>query len=271
MKTVPWRAFALLVFLLVAVGPSSAIATGGYRAAPVQAGDVQGGLQDPVPISFWDLTLREMLIALCFSFCPLLVYPVELIFLTKILIALGYRKVEQYALRFNRNRQKIYETIVANPGVKFHALERLTGMKEGTLKYHLVRLETKRKIVSVSFGGSTRYFENDGMYTEVEKKVFLHIQNPTTRRILEILSASASVSRKDIAAAIGIAGPSISWHTKRLATDGIISTSQNGRGIRYIFSPKSAEIFRRFLGESEVRGTGAAGTGGGGEKPGKKS
>jgi predicted transcriptional regulator len=247
------RAFALTIFLLLAAVPSSAIVTGGYSAAPAGADVLSLPPQDPVPISFWDLTPRMIIIALCFSFCPLIVYPVEIFFFIKILTALGYRKVEQYALSYNRNRQEIYETIVAHPGVKFNALERLTGMKEGTLKYHLLKLEKKRKIVSVRFVASTRYFENDGRYTELEKKVFLHGQNPTTRRILEILSASPGVSRKDIATAVGIAGPSVSWHTKRLWCDGIITTRIYGKGVRYSFCPGGAEIFRRFLLEDAVR------------------
>jgi predicted transcriptional regulator len=242
------RAFALTIFLLLAVAPSSAIVTsGGYSAAPAAAGVLSLPPQDPVPISFWELTPRMIIIALCFSFFPLFVYPVEIFFFIRLFTALGYRRVTQYALSYNRNREVIYETIVAHPGLKFNALEHLTGMKEGTLKYHLLRLERKRKIVTVRFVTSLRYFENDGRYTELEKKVFLHGQNPTTRMILEIISDSPGVSRKDIAAILGIAGPSVSWHTNRLWCDGIITTRKNGKGVRYRFCPGGKEIFRRFL------------------------
>ena len=144
------------------------------------------------------------------------------------------------------NRQKIYDCVAANPGVKFNALERLTGVKEGTLKYHLLILKMKRRIVSFGSGRSVRYFENNGRYSELEKKVFLHLQNPTTRRILEILASSPEVSRKDIAETVGIAGPSISWHTKRLSGDGIITTCKNGRAVRYTLCPAGANIFKRY-------------------------
>jgi predicted transcriptional regulator len=275
MESCPLKAFALLISIFLVVVPYATAGTGGYMVTPPGAGALTGPPQDPVPISFWDLPVRGILIALALSFCPVLVYPVELFFFLKLFSALGYRKVEQYALSFNRNREKIYQTIVAHPGLKFNALERLTGMKEGTLKYHLVRLERKRKIVSVRFATSARYFENDGRYTELEKKVFLHGQNPTTRRILEILSASPRVSRKDIAAILGITGPSVSWHTKRLWCDGIITTRINGNGVRYSFCPGGAEIFRKFLADDAVHrespATGDAATGREqGKKPGKK-
>jgi predicted transcriptional regulator len=256
MEPPPLRTVALFIFIFLSAMPAAAVVTGGYSIVPPLAGALISPPQDPVPISFFDLTLREMLIAVCLSFCPLLVYPVEAFFSIRLAVALGYRKVEQYAVSYNKNRQAIYETIIAHPGIKFHALERLTGMKEGTLKYHLVILSMKRRIVSVSIGSSMRYFENNGRYSDMEKKAFLHLQNPTTRRILEVLSASPEVSRKDLAAVLGIAGPSISWHTKRLCSDGIITTRKYGKAIRYTLCSEGEKIFRQILGDAGA----AAGT-----------
>ena len=259
MKPWPVRAVALIIFIfLVAACRSVTASYGGYSVAPGEADAAQGQPQDPEPISFFDLSLREMLVAVALSFSPVLVYPVELFFSLKLFAALGYRKVGQNAILWNRNRREIFASIAANPGVRFTALERLTGIKEGTLKYHLLILETKRRIVSFGSGRSLRYFENNGRYNELEKKVFLHLQNPTTRRILEILAASPEVSRKDIAGIMGIAGPSITWHTKRLSGDGIISTSKKGRAVRYTLCPAGLNVFRQFTGESAGEPSGSA-------------
>ena len=184
-----------------------------------------------------------MMIALALSFCPVLVYPVEIFFYLKLISILGYRKVEQYAVSYNQNRQKIYETITANPGVKFNALERLTGIKEGTLKYHLLVLSMKRKIISFGRASSVRYFENNGRYNELEKKVFLHLQNPTTRRILEILASSPEVSRKEIAEIVGIAGPSISWHTGGYPAMGLLLPKRMEGGQVYAL-PRGCKYFQ---------------------------
>jgi predicted transcriptional regulator len=258
MKPWPVRAAALIIFIALACVPAVTASYGGYNVAPGGAGAVQGQPQDPVPISFFDLTLREMLIAVALSFCPVLAYPVEIFFYLKLLAALGYRKVGQNAILWNRNRREIFACIAANPGVRFTALERMTGIKEGTLKYHLLILEAKRRIVSFGSGRSLRYFENNGRYSELEKKVFFHLQNPTTRRILEILAASPEVSRKDIAGIVGIAGPSITWHTRRLTGDGIISTSKKGKAVRYTFCPAGLNVFRQFTGEGAGASSGSA-------------
>jgi predicted transcriptional regulator len=241
------RAPALIIAIFLVAVPFATADTGRYTVTPENAGSLTGPPMDPVPISFWDLPPRIMLLALALSFCPVLVYPVEVFFFLKLVSVLGYRKVEQYAVSYNEKRQKIYETIMANPGVKFHTLERLTGMKEGTLKYHLLILEAKRRIVTFGSGRSLRYFENNGRYSELEKKVFLHLQDPTTRRILEILTTSPEVSRKEIVEAVGIAGPSVSWHTKQLSGDGIISVRKNGRAVRYTLCPAGVKIFQRYF------------------------
>ncbi len=249
MASSPVRAIALFIFIVLVAMPFATANTGGYSMTPGPAGALPVSPQDPLPISFWDLTPREMLIALALSFCPVLVYPVEFFFFLKMLSIFGYRKIEKNSVLYNENRQKIYQTVTANPGVKFNELERLTGIKEGTLKYHLLILGIKRWIICFGSGRSVRYFENNGRYNELEKKVFFHLQNPTTRRILKILASSPEVSRKEIAEILGIAGPSISWHTKRLSGDGIITTRKNGRAVRYTLCPAGATIFKQFFGE----------------------
>lgn len=249
MEPSPLRTFVLFISIFLVAMPFATANTGGYTAVPAVAGALTGPPQDPVPISFWDLTLRAMIIALALSFCPVLVYPVEIFFLSKLISVLGYRKVEQYAVSYNRNRQKIYDVIKANPGVRFNELERLTGIKEGTLKYHMLVLSMKRRITSFGSGRSVRYFENNGRYSELEKKVFLHLQDPTTRKILKVLASSPEVSRKDIAETVGISGPSVSWHTKRLSGDGIITTEKSWRAVRYTLCPAGVKIFRKYFGQ----------------------
>jgi predicted transcriptional regulator len=221
----------------------------GYMVQPAY-GLEPGLVQDTSrEVPFGELTPRAMIIFIALSFSPMLVYPVEFFLWVKLLAYLGYRKADEMALFYNRNRRLVYEAVAEKPGINFNALKRLTGIKEGTLKYHLLVLRMKRKIISFGSGRSVRYFENNGRYSELEKKVFLHLQDPTTRRILEILASSPEVSRKDIAEIVGVAGPSISWHTKRLSGDGIITTSKKGRAVRYTLCPAGANIFREYFGQ----------------------
>jgi predicted transcriptional regulator len=249
MEPSPGRAFALFIFMLLVTVPFASADTGGYSTAPGLAGMVPGNHQDPIPISFFDLPLEEMLIAVVLMFCPVLVFPVELFLFLKLLTILGYRKVEQNAISYNEKRQKIYDCIIAHPGLTLNELEQVTGVAEGTLKYHMLKLEAKKKITSFGTGRFIRYFENNGRYDEFEKKIFMYLQNPTTRRILGILATSPQVSRKDLAEKMGIAGPSVSWHTKKLSGDGIISMKRKGKRVRYTLCTMGVNLYQRYFGE----------------------
>jgi predicted transcriptional regulator len=255
MEPSPGRAVALLVFIFLFMGPLVAADTGGYSVNPGLIDAVSVPSHDPVPISFWDLMPREMLILIALSFCPVLVYPIELFFLAKLLTILGYRKIEQNAIAYNEKRQKIYDFIVAHPGLNLNELERVTGVAEGTLKYHMLKLEAKKKISSFGTGRFTGYFENNGRYDEFEKKIFMYLQNPTTRRILGILATTPNVSRKDLAEKVGIAGPSVSWHTKKLSGDGIISIKRKGKLVRYTLCTMGVDLYQRYFGEGSGKET----------------
>lgn len=60
------------------------------------------------------------------------------------------------------------------------------------------------------------------------------------------------LAQGEIAEVMGVAGPTISWHTKRLAGDGIITTRRNGKAIRYTLCPAGETIFRHFFGQDAV-------------------
>jgi|WetSurMetagenome_2_1015567.scaffolds.fasta_scaffold14239_3 predicted transcriptional regulator len=190
-------------------------------------------------VSFYELTPRAMIIFIALSFSPLLVYPVEFFLMLKLFAYLGYRKIDELMVFYNDNRRLIYEAIVGNPGMSFNALMLTTGVKQATLKHHLHILEQKKKIVRYGAYESSGYFENNG-WSDLEKSIFVHLRNSTTRNILEIVSTSAEISRKDIARILGITGPSVTWHTNRLSQEGIIKIYRYGRDIRISISRETA-------------------------------
>jgi predicted transcriptional regulator len=203
-----------------------------------------GLVQEPVEdtskeVLFHELTPRAMIIFVALSFSPLLVYPVEFFLMLKLFAYLGYRKIDEMIIFYNDNRRLIYEAIAGNPGISFNALMLITGVKQATLKYHLHILEQKQKIIRYGTYESSGYFENNG-WSDLEKGIFVHLRNSTTRNILEIVSTSAEISRKDIARILGITGPSVTWHTNRLSQDGIIKIYRYGRDIRISISREAA-------------------------------
>jgi predicted transcriptional regulator len=197
-------------------------------------------------VSFFELTPRAMIIFIALSFSPILVYPVEFFLMLKIFIYLGYRKIDEMTVFYNSNRRIIYAAIAKNPGISFIALMSLTGVNRGVLQHHIHILELKIKIIRCRTAMSEGYFENCTGWSDVDKCFFIDLRNTTTRKILEVVSESTEISRKEIARILGITGPSVTWHTNRLSQDGIITITRDGRDTRISLSREAEKIIRRY-------------------------
>jgi predicted transcriptional regulator len=195
-------------------------------------------------VMFSELTLRGMIIFIAMSFSPLLVYPVEFCLMLKLFVYLGYQRINELVVFYNNNRRLIYEIIAKNPGINFNSLMSLSGIKQATLKYHLRILAKKEKVIQYYTPESSGYFENNGRYNNIEKNILVYIRNEKTRRILEIISGSPYISRKEIAGIIGVTGSSVTWHTKRLFRGGIITVTRNGRNARYLLTNEASTFFQ---------------------------
>lgn len=99
--------FSLSLFILMV--PIAVGNTGGYVVQPIDPDTISGAPQDPVPVTFWQLSPRVMTIAVALSFFPLLVFPIEILYTLKILLWLGYRKISRNAIFQNPNRLMIFE------------------------------------------------------------------------------------------------------------------------------------------------------------------
>lgn len=216
----------------------------GYTVQPAY-GLVAEPVQDTSKeVSFFELTPRAMVIFVALSFSPILVYPVEFFLMVKLFTYLGYRKIDERVVFYNNNRRLIYEAISGNPGINFNALMSLAGVNRGVLQHHLRVLELKKKIIKYNNALSVGYFDNSNGWSDLEKSIFIHLKNTTTRKILEVVSVSTEISRKDIAEIVGITGPSVTWHTNRLFHEGIITITRDGRDTRISLSREAAAAIR---------------------------
>ena len=250
METRNIRSIFLISTLIFLVLTQPCVAATKYVVEPVAHPDqITAPPVDPVPVSFWSLSLREMAIFLALMISPLLLFPVELLFMLRIFTVLGYRKIEQNAILYNNNRRIIFEAVQSNPGIYFNDLGRVTGVNRGTLKYHLIILKLNRKISTLSTGGTERYFENNGDYSDIERILFQHLREETPRKILEIVLEKPDISQKEIVGFVGISGPSVSWHMAALSREGIITIQKTGRQARYRLSMAADPVLRKYWGK----------------------
>lgn len=220
---------------------------GGYTVSPVRPGMDTGTPFETVEVNFWELPVPIILLSLALCISPLLELVVQLLLLTKLFVYLGYRKIAGTNLLNNDSRDQIYHCIQDNPGIFFNSIMRKTGIKPGTLRYHLLLLHSMKKVSILTSGGHARYFENSGVFSESEKTVLKYIQNETDNRILMLLLENSKLNRKDLGEKLGISGVMVTWYMKRLTGVGIIDLQKAGKNVRYEINPDMRYYLEKYL------------------------
>jgi len=219
----------LLLFLLgagtAAAAPDYLVQSGYDNLPPPDAAS-----RTPVPVPFWELPLAVLAV-------QIVLLPPEIFLSLKMWAYLGFRRVSSANVLDQDLRSRIFSCIRENPGIHLHGLRDEMDLRMGTLRYHLRVLRLTHKITIAEDASSVRFYENNGTYTPDEQRVLKHLRNATTRQILAILLHRPDATRKDIAGELGLAGPSVTWHMKRLEEDRIITARHSGRTIAYEIRP----------------------------------
>jgi predicted transcriptional regulator len=92
------------------------------------------------------------------------------------------------------------------------------------------------KIILLKDHGIISFFENSGKYGECELKVMKYLRQDTDKMILLALARNPLMARTDFEKMLGVSGPTVSWHMKRLIDDGILHVRKDGRFSRFILS-----------------------------------
>ncbi|MCK9579778.1 MAG: winged helix-turn-helix transcriptional regulator [Methanoregula sp.] len=220
----------------------------GYTVEPATPEDAANAVQlETTQIEFWQLPPRIMLMAIVCSFCPIFLFPLELIFFFKLLIILGFRKLARMNVLDNPTRMSVYCFIRNNPGTAFMDISRETRVGPGTLRYHLAVLKLMNKITVLEATRNTRYFENSGSYSVLEQKVLKHLNAATARNILELLFRNPNRTRGELEQTLGISGAGVNWHLHRLSYDGLLVISKDGRNARYTLCPEAVPFLQKYM------------------------
>lgn len=221
--------------------------SGGYTVEPVTADMDPGTPLDTVYVPFWNLPPQGMAFVLALSISPLLLYPLELVFLLKIFISLGYRKIAKTSVLDNEIRKEIYHYVEENPGTFFSAISKDIQVKPGTLQYHLAVLKLFGKIALLETNGHTRYFQNSRNFSKTEQLLIKYLQNPTERTIFEFLIKFPEITRKDLEESLGISGVAVTWHMNRLSQENLLQVRKVGRNARYTLNPEAKHYLEEYL------------------------
>jgi predicted transcriptional regulator len=196
-------------------------------------------LSGTTPLPHWLFPPKVIILHAVFTISPLLVLPAELLLIAVLgfWVHLNFRSITRRNVLENPARARLYRLIMDHPGIHLHTLVDEMTLNRGTARYHLFRLERAGMISSHRDHRCTCYFENNGAFTEPERRIAVLLKNSMTSRILGILKNTPGISRKGISKIVGLTGSTVTWHMKRMETDQLIFSEKTGRLTRYRLSP----------------------------------
>jgi len=167
----------------------------------------------------------------------------------------GFRRIRKKNVLENDCRRAVFHAIADAPGIDAVSLSQRLEMNINTLRYHLAKLLATDKITYHSRPGTVRYYLNQGMYTPFEQLVLHYLRAGTAGRIIRFVSERPGITRQDLAAVLGISGPSVTRHIQQLSAEGIIRNEPDGRANHYYLTNETALLLKKF----QVLMTGSAG------------
>jgi predicted transcriptional regulator len=212
-------ALVLLTLVFLVQGAGAYTVTSGYDHPPT------GVPLAPHEVAPWELPLYVLVYSLCLAPCDYFTWVGAWFFLRT-------RQVGN-SLLDHPVRGAIYRCIRACPGIHLRALSATLGTPMGTLRYHLDLLYQNHKVTVLQEDGRLMFYENSGTYTLTQQRLLKHLRSPTTRQILCEVLRQPGMSRKEVAETVGISGPAVYWHMKKLEEDGFVREERSGRATRY--------------------------------------
>jgi predicted transcriptional regulator len=103
------------------------------------------------------------------------------------------------------------------------------------------------KVTMLETSRNTRYFENSGLYSAMERKVLKYLHNTPTRTLLQLLMVNPDLTRVQIEIALGISGAGVNWHMHRLSDDGLLVIRKVGRTARYELNSDIIPYLEKYL------------------------
>ncbi len=132
------------------------------------------------------------------------------------------------------SRNRIYNLILAFPGLHFREIQRRLRTATGALEYHLGVLTDSGAIESRRYGQFRRFYPK-GLH-ESEASLLSVLRHERQRNIVIFLSLHPHATHTMIAKQMRLSASTVSWYLRRLKASGVVRSEKDGRYERYIVS-----------------------------------
>jgi DNA-binding transcriptional ArsR family regulator len=138
-------------------------------------------------------------------------------------------------------RRKIYSILAENPGSYFFDLAKYLELPQGTLNWHLKRLEEDQLIKSLKYAGKRIYYPA-GLRSAEAERIFAVLRPKTAKKIFNFVLNNPGAFQSQIAQGIipSVHHDTVRYHLNRLENVNLVTTKRVGRKVQ-IFPGQMAE------------------------------
>ena len=140
---------------------------------------------------------------------------------------------ENLSLLLHPLRRKIYSLLAENPGSYFFDLAKYLDLPQGTLNWHLKRLEEDKLIKSLKYAGKRIYYPA-GLRSAEAERIFTVLRPSTSKKIFTFVLNHPGAFQSQIAQGItpNVHHDTVRYHLNRLVDVGLVKMKRSGRKVQ---------------------------------------
>jgi len=140
-----------------------------------------------------------------------------------------YTKIKREEVLDNYVRGQIHGYIVANPGDHYNSILKALKLNNGTLAWHIRKLEDEGVVKARTDGIHKRFYPSETVVPEPDGGAMTEVQ----RMIMAKVAETPGISQKDIAGLLKVSGSTVNYHIGTLVGQGKVRQERDGMRVRY--------------------------------------
>ncbi|MFQ6126090.1 MAG: winged helix-turn-helix transcriptional regulator [Candidatus Heimdallarchaeota archaeon] len=152
---------------------------------------------------------------------------------------------KRLSLLLNPIRRRIYEVVCESPGIHCYRIASELATSQGTLDWHLRKLEKEGLINSTKFGGKRIYYPRKLSSVE-SARALAALRSKTAQAIFRLVINTPGMNQQEIANMVGVHHDTVRYHLTQFEKVGLVERFRDGREVR---------VFLGKLGEQLINGS----------------
>ncbi len=142
------------------------------------------------------------------------------------------------------SRRRIYNYLLANPGVHLRRIGQALGMSTGMLSYHLMYLEREGMLKSETDGHRKRYFIARA-FMEAQRRILGVLRQGVPRKIVLEILVNGERTFAELRVATGVSKSTLSYHLQHMMARDLLIRYRRER--ESVFAIKDMDEVTRLL------------------------